>query len=266
MKKLISKSDVDATILHAHTKYKVPFTFSHPAAVLPLTFLDKKRLSATALAVGSVTPDFEYFANFEQHSIYSHTWLGILWFNLPLAIILFFIYTLIVKDELIDNLPGFLNARLSRFKNVKGFRFSTQKLLIVVTSLLIGITSHLLWDRLVHKTVAGLADEPTELYPVFWDANSVIGAAIMAIILWRFPKTYGTKRDGFLFWFLILSITLIAVLIRAAESTETRNLAVSLISGSLIGLIVSSAVSKLLRLSKPKRERELVMEKAATSV
>ncbi|SEF46838.1 protein of unknown function [Flavobacterium urumqiense] len=37
----------------------MPFTFSHPAIILP--FLKNKKLSATALIIGSMSPDFEYF-------------------------------------------------------------------------------------------------------------------------------------------------------------------------------------------------------------
>ncbi|WP_220463965.1 DUF4184 family protein [Adhaeribacter radiodurans] len=42
----------------------MPFTFSHPAIVLPLTLLLRKWYSLTGLVIGSLTPDFEYFYQF----------------------------------------------------------------------------------------------------------------------------------------------------------------------------------------------------------
>ncbi|HYM92834.1 MAG TPA: DUF4184 family protein, partial [Chitinophagaceae bacterium] len=80
----------------------MPFTFSHPAAVLPLNYVSKKYVSLTGLVIGSMTPDFEYFLRMRDRSYYSHTWKGVLWFDLPLAIILASIYHGMVRDVLID--------------------------------------------------------------------------------------------------------------------------------------------------------------------
>ncbi len=49
----------------------MPFTFSHPAIVLP--FLKKKHFSATALVVGTMSPDLEYFFRMKIQSEISHT-------------------------------------------------------------------------------------------------------------------------------------------------------------------------------------------------
>ena len=51
----------------------MPFTFSHPAIVLPLKYLPKKWFSFTGLIIGSMTPDFEYFLRMKVKSDYSHT-------------------------------------------------------------------------------------------------------------------------------------------------------------------------------------------------
>ena len=81
----------------------MPFTFSHPAVVLPLIRAGLK-LSATGLIIGSIIPDFEYFIRMRDWSRYSHTLVGLAWFDLPLAILVCFIYHLIVKNYLFDNL------------------------------------------------------------------------------------------------------------------------------------------------------------------
>ena len=89
----------------------MPFTFSHPAIILPLNYLPKKWISLTGLVIGSLTPDFEYFIRMKIESNYSHTFWGIFWFDLPLGILLTFIFHNIVKTELFKNLPKELNQR-----------------------------------------------------------------------------------------------------------------------------------------------------------
>jgi hypothetical protein len=230
----------------------VPFTFSHPAIVLPLTVADKRRYSVTAITIGSITPDFEYFFRFQQQSTYSHTWLGVFWYDLPIAVVLFFLFNKIVKDELIDSLPVYLNKRFERFKHMKRITYTQQKYLIVLTSLLIGIASHLLWDKVTHRT-GRLGDEQMEFYTFLWDANSVVGALIIAFLISRMPKGKpDIKRSNFLFWFLILLTTLIVMIIRSAYSTNIRDIGISFIAGLFIGLIFSSLINKFIS-NKTKR-------------
>src|SRR5580765_7324040 len=98
----------------------MPFTFSHPALVLPL-IKARLKLSATGLIIGSMIPDFEYFIRMTDISKYSHTLTGIFWFDIPLALFVCFIYHLVVRNSLFDNLPSFLKERVSAYK---GFDWS----------------------------------------------------------------------------------------------------------------------------------------------
>ena len=47
--------------------------------------------SGTALVIGSMAPDVEYFLNGYPTSTVSHTWLGQLTFCLPVTLVLFLI-------------------------------------------------------------------------------------------------------------------------------------------------------------------------------
>ncbi len=51
----------------------MPFTFSHPAIILPLKYLPQNWFSLTGLIIGSLTRDFEYFIRMKVRSNYSHT-------------------------------------------------------------------------------------------------------------------------------------------------------------------------------------------------
>ena len=119
----------------------MPFTFSHPAIVLPLTYLPKKWYSLSALIVGSMTPDFEYFIRMKDYSKYSHTWGGIFWFDVPLGLILLFIFHNVVRNILIVYLPFSLNIRFSSFATFNWNKYFQNNIIVVLISLIVGITS-----------------------------------------------------------------------------------------------------------------------------
>jgi hypothetical protein len=64
----------------------MPFTPAHPAIVLPL--IRSRYFSATGLIIGSLSPDFEYFFKMSVDSIYSHSKVGLFYFDLPVTIVL----------------------------------------------------------------------------------------------------------------------------------------------------------------------------------
>ena len=66
----------------------MPFTFSHPALVLPLNYLPKRWFSLTALVVGSMMPDLEAFLRFKSEKNVTHTWDALFWFCLPLGLLI----------------------------------------------------------------------------------------------------------------------------------------------------------------------------------
>ena len=129
----------------------MPFTFSHPAIVLPMTFLNRKWFSLTGLVIGSMAPDFEYFLRMKTSSNYSHTIAGIFWFDLPLVIILSFIFHNIVRNCLFDNLPVPLRLRVSTFKQFDWNKYFQKNWLIVIISILIGPFSLIFWDGFTHQ-------------------------------------------------------------------------------------------------------------------
>ena len=222
----------------------MPFTFSHPAAVLPLAFIKKKWVSVTALVIGSMIPDFEYFFNLEQDSIYSHTWGGMFWFDLPLALLVVYLFNYLIKNDLIQHLPEFLNKRFSKFESSTRNLNDRKEFVVVVFSLLIGITSHIIWDKLTHKTVR-LIDEQ-EHYTVFWEANSLVGASVIAAVVLNMRRGRKTQKNNILFyWLLISTITASFIYVRFLATTEIRDLGVSAISGFFTGLIVTSIIEKV---------------------
>ncbi|GAA4029104.1 DUF4184 family protein [Hymenobacter glaciei] len=128
----------------------MPFTLFHPACVLPLRRLSHRWVSLTGLVAGSVAPDFEKFAKMRACNAYSHTWLSILYFTLPVGIGLTFVFHLLVRDELTRHLPTALRTRFTRFGRFDWPQHFRRYYPAVVFSVVLGGVSHLLWDNFTH--------------------------------------------------------------------------------------------------------------------
>ena len=126
----------------------MPFTFSHSCVVLP--FLRNKKLSATALIVGTMSPDLEYFFRMKIKSDYSHTFQGIFLIDFPLALVVMFLFHQWIKRPLIDNLPSFFQERFQELKKSDWIFYFKNNFIKIVYSFLLGTLTHLLWDSMTH--------------------------------------------------------------------------------------------------------------------
>lgn len=222
----------------------MPFTFSHPAAVLPLSLIPKKWISVTGLVIGSITPDFEYFFKMEQDSIYSHTYAGIFWFDLPLGLLLAYLFNYLIRKDFIENLPLFLNRRFSKYTGFRRDLTSAKNLVFILFSLFVGVASHIVWDKLTHKTVNLI--EAQEHYNVFWEANSVVGAAVITAVVLNMHKGKNTQKNNIiLFWIPVAVIAFMVIYIRYLSASGLRELGISAIVGFFSGLIITCAFNKL---------------------
>lgn len=129
----------------------MPFTFAHPALLIPFNRVPGKWFSQTALVVGCMVPDFEYFLRMNLQSTYSHTFAGLFYFNVPLGLALLYGYSLWVRPALGRHLPAWvLRYTGSHFQGQT--RCCFQSFYLLVTSLLLGAWSHLAWDAFTHST------------------------------------------------------------------------------------------------------------------
>lgn len=230
----------------------MPFTFSHPAAVVPLAYLPKKWISISALVIGSITPDFEYFIRMKHIKTISHTIYGVFWFDLPLALIILFVFNVLVRDALVDHLPVFLNRRFSSFKSDNGKKSIQKNFVVILISLFVGIASHLIWDKVTHKTGDIIEVHWEEFYMMFWDLYSLIGAAIIAFSIYKLPKGKITQKTGLAnYWVLLVIIAIIVTLLYTPRAYHYRDLVVPFISGLIIGLIITSLVQRIKAVKAP---------------
>lgn len=235
----------------------MPFTFSHPAIVLPLNKLSPKYVSMTGLIIGSMLPDFEYFIRMQIKSEYSHTLAGLFYFDLPLGIIIAILFHSVVKNNLIDNLPNFLYNRFSVYKNQNWFNFFKKNILIVCISIVAGAFSHIFWDMFTHPTgifvelIPFLASHISinnwqiPVYKILQHGSTFVGALVIFYYIYKQPIYSNAKRQiDFKFWiaWVILMLLIIVSKLSFSPVVQIGNLIVTSISAAMLALIFTSTV------------------------
>ena len=127
----------------------MPFTFAHPAAVLPLAPLTGRWLVFSALVVGAMAPDFGYLVPGGYVHSRTHTLLSLFWFSLPAGLVVWWLFQVLVKRPLIAIAPSAWQPRLSRLvaphPATRG-----RGLPAVIVSVLIGAATHQGIDAATH--------------------------------------------------------------------------------------------------------------------
>lgn len=238
----------------------MPFTFSHPALVLPIAYFPRKFYSLTGLIVGSMIPDFEYFLRMSTEGKYGHTLPGILWFDLPLALLIALIYHQVVRNLLIDNLPKILYVRLLPFKQWDWLKYFKAYWFVVFISIIIGTCSHLLWDGFTHDdgyfvkmmpvlaTSIGFLGVQMHIFQLLQYGCSMAGGLAIMFVILHLPKQEPAKRERIgSYWIMFLLLTFFILILRLLVGIEQRfydNLIISFIASGLLSLILTSLVLK----------------------
>jgi hypothetical protein len=169
----------------------MPFTLSHAAAALPFR---RTRLIMSAVVVGCLAPDFEYFIPFAHHGGYGHTLAGAFEFDLPLSLVVLWLFHRFAKEPLAACLPEGARERIDG--NLHAIpKNSFARLAMIVFSILIGIATHIFWDSFthpgywlsdhlpfLHKIVRIKLFGPRPLFGILQYLSSAIG--IVIILLW----------------------------------------------------------------------------------
>ncbi len=128
----------------------MPFTIAHAAAARPLWRLSGERLVLSALAVGSMAPDFEYLVHLTSRRTIGHTLLGVVLLCLPASLAVLAVWHRLVGPAVARLLPpwldGLARACSQPFAFGRARRFSW-----VCLSVVFGSLSHLAWDAFTHR-------------------------------------------------------------------------------------------------------------------
>ena len=236
----------------------MPFTPAHTAIVLPL--LRSRSFSATGLIVGSVSPDFEYFLKLSVNSSYSHTVVGMFYFDLPIAAFIAVVFHQIVKRNLVRNLPGFIQRRMQPLLSLDFLSYLRENYVVFGYSALVGIASHLFWDSFTHNNTIIVESLPIYRgtyipfqgvrYPLFYalqHISTAIGltAVIFYVAMLRVDDAVQTNSVSLIYWLTIFVIAIAVVAIRFALRYDEHegNWVVTAMSGLMIGFVCCGLIN-----------------------
>jgi hypothetical protein len=191
----------------------VPFTPSHAAAVLP--FL-RTPLPASALVVGSLTPDLPYYlpVDFPWRT---HTVLAVVSTDLLLGALAWIVWHAVLSEPGLDASPASLRGRLAGVPLGLGPRIRTSsRLAWTALALILGAATHVLWDEFTHPRRWGTEHVPAlartwGLLPGYRWLQYLTGLAGAAVLLvwfvrwWRrTPRQPDTRRRQGARWAWVL--------------------------------------------------------------
>lgn len=241
----------------------MPFTLSHSAAVLP--FVRSKYLSATGLIIGTMTPDFEYFFRMNVKGIYGHTILGVFYFDLPVATLLAFVFHLIAKKNLIDNLPVFLQSRFQDVRNSDFVKYIKDHKLDFVISVIIGTATHIIWDGFTHKrqffvdALPGIYKDRFVpfmgvKYPLWYALqymSTIVGMAFLGIYVLMIKPAAGIfNRPRLIYWLLLTLFVAIVTTLRMQLPVTNEKyvvIVITIISSFCLGITILGLIPWLRR-------------------
>ena len=254
----------------------MPFTAAHPAMVLPIKAKWPKYFSLTALVVGSMSPDFEFFIHFYPLRGPGHTLLGSFYFNLPLVFLTAFLFHYAVKKPLIYCLPEIFGKRFYKMAEDNWSVFTFKNLLVFIYSALTGMATHFLLDAFTHplhlfrqlvpqltKMVVSLRFSDVaynlSVYNIFHLTFTFAGFLTILYFLLKLPVQKSDK-PGFvsppkkwIYWLSGLSMAVMVTAIRTYIIWGRKDIGffehygVSFLSGLIIGFLTISLIYKTFR-------------------
>lgn len=175
----------------------MPFTFAHPAAAVPLLSHLGRFGVLSALIIGSVAPDLSYFLPWPVPRSESHSLFGLLWFCLPIGLISYVVFRILLKGPLLALLPTRVLCRLGvhtlRFQSLPPVSWAA-----VIASLFCGAITHLVWDAFTHNHAPGVTAFPVlqshlfsigtyhvYAYKLLQHGSTVAGLALLSLWSWQ---------------------------------------------------------------------------------
>lgn len=197
-------------------------------------------------------PDFEYFLRMKLQSNYSHTLEGIFWFDLPLAILVSFVFHNLVKKKFIDNLPLFFKSRFFVFKAFDWNAHFIKNWWVVCLSIVIGTLSHIFWDSFTHyegyfvdkfrvlQNNVTLFNLEIPILKIAQHTSTFLGAILILWVILKMPKQMiGDEKISITYWSLILISSLLITIFKIwiVEDHKFGNLLVTYIASVMLSLI-----------------------------
>lgn len=213
----------------------MPFTFSHPLAIVPLRRWCPERFNFAALVIGSMSPDFGYYIRQFPVARFAHTVLGTLAVCLPTAVIALAIFYLL-RRPLCFVLPQPHRAALTPLVMRKP-SISVRSFFTAALSILLGACTHVVWDSFTHDdgwaverlailraTAINVGTTSLPVSCVLQQLSTFGAGALLAVLYFRWLRRQQTitpeeasDRDGWRYsLFAILVVVTLVIAVPAA--------------------------------------------------
>ncbi|MCK9899550.1 hypothetical protein CC117_16250 [Parafrankia colletiae] len=157
----------------------MPFTLSHPAAVLPLRRLG---LPMSAMVTGSMVPDIPVFSADPSLYRFTHSALGIVTAAPAFTLVVLAVWSFLARDALVDLAPDPVRRRLAARARLTGRQW-----LLAPAGAALGALTHVGWDAFTHwnrwgvRQVSWLSAQHGPLPGYRWlqYGSSVLGLVIL---------------------------------------------------------------------------------------
>jgi len=195
----------------------MPFTLSHAVLAPPLSRLSQGHLPIAALAIGCMTPDL--YRLFTQENIaLTHQWSSMFFPNLPLGLCFCLLWYLIYRPVAYCCLEVQDPLNIKSLDDFISFSFLT------CIALIVGISTHLIWDGLTHLDFRTFAFKEIlsqnvylfgfnyPLHFVLQIGSSIIALPFLVKMCWHYYKTHQyhhpvpTRFKGFALISMVFSI------------------------------------------------------------
>ncbi len=126
----------------------MPFTLAHPLLAIP--FMGKRRILLSAVVIGCLSPDFEYYLQMTMKTgRVGHMGWGILYFSIPVALIALWVFHAFLKPPLLALLPFRHQRQFAPLSGPFPF-FPIRRFLLILSSLILGVALHVSVDLFTH--------------------------------------------------------------------------------------------------------------------
>ncbi len=181
----------------------MPFTLSHPAAVVAIwPLVRRKQLPLSALAIGTMVPDFEFFIHLRPIDLWGHSLFGFVTFCLPVGLITLAAWELFVRDAVrhLLAIPVHASEAMSR---------TWHWWARAVIAIALGAALHLAWDGLTHgggwgarlmpalgSTALALGERPVTWAVLLDYASTLVGGVV--VLAWLGSELHRANTLGVL--------------------------------------------------------------------
>jgi len=201
----------------------MPFTLSHPAAIVPLVRWTQHPLFVVTLVIGSIAPDIGYYLRMFTLATMAHSFAGTLLISAPAGMLLLG-SVLFAKEPMLFLMPSRFRGHVAASLTLPSKAFPALVLQLYFWTW-VGALTHVAWDSFTHRTGWMVERLPalqasfsisTEvsfpLYYAFQQTSTLFGFVIVLFVFYRYcvktvPLPENARGDTLRYGFWTLLVT-----------------------------------------------------------